>query len=218
MAVSVTGFVHPGLLHTSQDLERAKNHVVNGDEPWTTDWQLLLNNTHSSPTYEPNPQSTIYRGLDGTHAENYRRLYNDAHAAYQLAIRWHIQGDDQYADAAVAILNAWSSTMVAIGGSSDRFLAAGIYGYQLANAAELMRSYSGWSASDQNQMRAFLRDVFFSESYRFLITHNGQDEYHYVSFLSKRIDDGINRADYCLLVCKLGLLQHCKHHGNRCIY
>ncbi|RKK91185.1 hypothetical protein BFJ71_g11070 [Fusarium oxysporum] len=179
LAVSVTGFVHPGLLHTSRDLERAKNHVLKGDEPWNTDWQLLLNNSRASPTYEPNPQPTIYRGSDGTHAENYPRLYNDAHAAYQLAIRWHIQGDDQYADAAVAILNAWSSTMVAIGGSSDRFLAAGIYGYQFANAAELMRSYSGWSASEQDQMKTFLQDVFFSESYRFLTTHNGQDEYHY---------------------------------------
>ncbi|TVY60961.1 hypothetical protein Focb16_v012950 [Fusarium oxysporum f. sp. cubense] len=179
LAVSVTGFVHPGLLHTSRDLERAKTHVLKGDEPWKTDWQLLLNNSRASPTYKPDPQPTIYRGSDGTHAENYPRLYNDAHAAYQLAIRWHIQGDDQYADAAVAILNAWSSTMVAIGGSSDRFLAAGIYGYQLANAAELMRSYSGWSASEQDQMKTFLRDVFFSESYRFLTTHNGQDEYHY---------------------------------------
>jgi len=188
LAVSVTGFVHPGLLHTSRDLERAKNHVLKGDEPWMTDWQLLLNNSRASPTYEPNPQPTIYRGSDGTHAENYPRLYNDAHAAYQLAIRWHIQGDDQYADAAVAILNAWSSTMVAIGGSSDRFLAAGIYGYQLANAAELMRSYSGWSASEQDQMKTFLQDVFFSESYRFLTTHNGQDEYHYVSSLSMFIN------------------------------
>ncbi|KAH7199308.1 chondroitin AC/alginate lyase [Fusarium oxysporum] len=188
LAVSVTGFVHPGLLHTSRDLERVKTHVLKGDEPWKTDWQLLLNNSRASPTYQPNPQPTIYRGSDGTHAENYPRLYNDAHAAYQLAIRWHIQGDDQYADAAVAILNAWSSTMVAIGGSSDRFLAAGIYGYQLANAAELMRSYSGWSASEQDQMKTFLQDVFFSESYRFLTTHNGQDEYHYVSSLSMFIN------------------------------
>ncbi|KAF5650794.1 uncharacterized protein FTJAE_383 [Fusarium tjaetaba] len=179
LAISVTGFVHPGLLHTSKDLDRAKNHVLKGDEPWTTDWKLLLNNSRASPTYKADPQPTIYRGSDGTHAENYGRLYNDAHAAYQLAIRWHIQGDVQYADAAVAILNAWSSTMVAIGGSSDRFLAAGIYGYQLANAAELLRSYSGWSTSDQTQMKTFLQDVFFSEGYRFLTTHNGQDEYHY---------------------------------------
>jgi hypothetical protein len=184
LAVSVTGFIHPGLLHTSKDLERAKGHVTKGDEPWTTDWQLLLNNSHASPTYEPNPQATVYRGSDGTHAENYRRLFNDAHAAYQLAIRWHIQGDDQYANACVTILNAWSSTMKAIGGSSDRYLAAGIYGYQLANAAELLRSYSGWSTSDQHQMKTFLQDVFFSASYTFLTTHNGQDEYHYVSSLS----------------------------------
>lgn len=113
--------------------------------------------------------------------ENYGILYNDVHAAYQLAIRWHVEQVTEYADAAVKILNAWSSTMVAIGASCDGFLAAGIYGYQFANAAELMRPYSGWSSVDRSQMKVFLRDVFFSDSYRFLTTHNGQDEYHYVS-------------------------------------
>ncbi|KAI1339495.1 chondroitin AC/alginate lyase [Xylariaceae sp. FL0016] len=176
---SVAAFTHPGLLHTSDDLARVKTHVSQGDEPWNTDWQLLISNSHAQPTYEPNPQPTIYRGSDGEHSENYSILFNDVHAAYQLAIRWSVEGVSDYADAAINILNSWASTLVEIGGSSDKFLAAGIYGYQMANAAELMRDYSGWASSDQDSVKGLLVDLFYYWNYVFLTTHNGQDEYHY---------------------------------------
>lgn len=179
-ASNVAAFVHPGLLHTTEDLDRIRNHVNNAEEPWNTTWQLLTSNSHAQSTYEPSPQEVVYRGSDGVHAENYPKLYNDIHAAYQLAIRWHVEQATEYADAAVNILNAWSSTMTAIGGSSDGFLAAGIYGYQLANAAELMRSYSGWNSTSQTNLKNLLVDVFYPQNYRFLTTHNGQDAYHYV--------------------------------------
>ena len=39
----------------------------------------------------------------------------------------------------------WLSTLKAIEGTSDRYLAAGIYGYQLSNAAEILRDYPKWS-------------------------------------------------------------------------
>jgi hypothetical protein len=32
--------------------------------------------------------------------------------------------------------------------TSDKYLASGIYGYQMANAAEIMRTYKGWAAED----------------------------------------------------------------------
>jgi hypothetical protein len=37
---------------------------------------------------------------------------------------------------------------ISIEGDSNQSLASGLYGYQLANAAEIMRSYSGWSSTD----------------------------------------------------------------------
>ncbi|KAK7420342.1 hypothetical protein QQX98_002765 [Neonectria punicea] len=179
MAATAAAFVHPGLLHTEKDFSRVKTHVNNGDEPWVAGWNKLIANSHASPTYEPRPQATVYRGSDGVHSENYRILYNDAHAAYQLAVRWKIDGSTENAEASIKILNAWSSTMKAIGGNSDGFLAAGIYGYQLANAGEIMRTYAGWSADDRNALGTLLKDVFYTDSYRFLTTHNGQPRYHY---------------------------------------
>jgi hypothetical protein len=66
-------------------------------------------------------------------------MYNDIHVAYQNALRWKITGDAAHGNTARDVLNTCSSTLTALDGDSDRFLASGIYGYQFANAAELMR-------------------------------------------------------------------------------
>ena len=66
-------------------------------------------------------------------------------------IRARSRGDTAFADAAVRILDAWSATLTGIDGTSDKFLASGLYGYQLANAAEIMRLYPGWSAQESGR-------------------------------------------------------------------
>jgi hypothetical protein len=149
-------FQHPGILHTAADFDRVSKAVKAQTQPWYAGWQKLIANSHSFPTYKPNPQTAIYRGSDGTHAENYGVLYNDVAAAYQNALRWKITGNEDHAKAAVAILDGWASKLTTIGGSSDRYLAVGIYGYEFANAAEIMRGYSGWP---QQNFQAFVKMV-----------------------------------------------------------
>jgi hypothetical protein len=76
---------------------------------------------------------------------------------------WHALeglGRHAYADRAVAFLNAWSSTLTEITGNADRYLAAGIYGLQFANAAEIMRTYSGWAATDFARFQKMMLEVF----------------------------------------------------------
>lgn len=174
-----SALVHPGMLHTDADFTRMKAQVDAGAAPWITSWNILTANSHSSNTYTPSPQAIVYRGYDGTHAENYSKLYNDVAAAYALGLRWKISGDSSFADAAVKILNAWSSTLTSIQGTADAQLAAGIYGYQFANAAEIIRSYSGWAAADQTRFKTMLHDVFFSINHDFLVRHNNAATDHY---------------------------------------
>ncbi|TVY24915.1 hypothetical protein LHYA1_G005836 [Lachnellula hyalina] len=176
LASSVSALVHPGMLHTDDDFTRMQSKVDASATPWIIGWDLLIANSHSQPTYTANPLPIVYRGSDGVHAENYGTLYNDVAAAYALALRWKIQDDDEFADAAVAIFNAWSSTLTSIQGDSDAALAAGIYGYEFANAAEIVRSYSGWAAADQVKFQTMLHDVFFSINYDFLNRHDGQTD------------------------------------------
>ncbi|CAG7943084.1 unnamed protein product [Penicillium nalgiovense] len=177
--LSATAFIHPGALHTAEDFERIKNHVVKGDEPWNTTWTSLTASPYAQSSHQPSPKETVYRGNNGVDGENYPSLYKDTAAAYQLAIRWKISDDKSYADAAINILNSWAVTLKEIGGTSDKFLASGIYGYQMANAAELMSDYSGWGSSDKTATATMLTNVFAPMNTRFMEEHNGQDYYHY---------------------------------------
>ncbi len=160
-------FAHPGMLHNAGDLNRARVRVAARRDPWLAGWQRLTANRHSAGTWRPNPQVTILRGGAG---QNYGILFNDVHAAYQNALRWKIAGTTENAEAAVAILNAWSARLSTVGGNSDRFLASGIYGYQFANAAELVRDYPGF---DLARFKKMMLKVFHPLNDDFLKHHNG---------------------------------------------
>ena len=166
-------FIHPGLLHSALDFDRMTAKVAAGAQPWKTGWDKLAANAHSSLSWTPKPAAVVYRGLDGIHAENYGQLYNDVAAAYALALRWKISGDAAYADRSVQILNAWSAVLTGIGGNTDKFLAAGLYGYEFANAAEIMRTYAGWLTPDVERFKSMMRQVFYPMNHDFLARHNG---------------------------------------------
>ncbi len=147
---------HPG------HLQRMATRVKAGAEPYTAGFARLTANRHAQSTWTANPQATVYRG-SGT-PENYVTLYDDD-PAYQNALRWHITGDTAHADTARDILNAWSARLTRLDGSADRFLASGLYGYQFANAAELVRGHDGFELARFQKM---MLDVFHPVSKDFL--------------------------------------------------
>lgn len=168
-ADSARAFAHPGLLHTEADFARMRKKVGAQAEPWLSGWNALLASGRSQLGAAPRPLTTVVRGGPG---ENFAQLYIDIARTYQLALRWKVSGDTRYADLAVTFLNAWSSTLTSITGNADRFLAAGIYGYQFANAAEIMRSYPGWAAADLARFQNMMLTVFYPLSADFLVRHN----------------------------------------------
>jgi hypothetical protein len=165
---ATSGFAHPGLLHSQADLDRMATKVAAGAQPWTAGWNRLVASSNSQSSWKPNPLPIVYRGT--TNQDNYGTLYNDIHAAYQNGLRYHVSGDTAHAETAVAILNAWSATLTEVTGDADRFIAAGIYGYQFANAAELVRDYPGFELERFQQM---MLKVFYPMNNSFLTTHNG---------------------------------------------
>ena len=163
-------FVHPGLLHTAADFERMRTKVALGAQPWTMGFNALTSNGYSQLGTAPRPLATVIRGGAG---QNFNQMVIDIQRAYQMAIRWKVTGDTRYADQTVVFLNAWSSTMTVLTGNADRFLAAGIYGYQWANVAEIMQTYPGWAAADVAQFKNWLLTIYYPMSHDFLVNHNG---------------------------------------------
>lgn len=174
-------FLHPGLLHSEEDFDRMRRMVNARREPWYSGWQKLIANPHASLNYKPHPVAVVVRGSgrEVTLPQNYTLLFNDIAAAYACALRWKISGDARYAQKSVEILNAWSSTLTRITGSSDACLAAGIYGYEFANAAEIMRTYSGWKPEDFARFKEMMLKVFYPINHDFLTRHNGTPIDHY---------------------------------------
>lgn len=132
---SSSGFVHPGMLHSKEDCLRMKSGVRERVEPILSGYEV----------FRRHPQSQANYAMQGPFAEigrnptvNSGNFDSDANAAYQCAIMWNISGDEAYAETSRKILNAWSGTLKRITGA-DAVLCAGLGGFKLLNAAELLR-------------------------------------------------------------------------------
>ncbi len=166
-------FQHPGILHTEADFDRISQMVDAGTQPYLDGYNRLANSALSSSDWTPRATDTIIRGGTG---DNVGLLYIDVARAYQNALLWRITGDTANGDTARDILNAWSSTLTTVTGNADRYLAAGIFGYQLANTAEIMRDYPGF---DVAQMEDMLLNVFYKPlNERFLIANEFGDDHN----------------------------------------
>jgi len=165
------GFVHPGGLHTQADFDRVKAQLAAGNPKVKAAYQVLTSAAYSQSSTQTYPVETIVRG--GGNGENYINACRGATMAYQNALRWKISGTAANAKAAVRILMAWANTTKAIGGNSNYALAAGLYGYQFAQAAELMRDYEGWSREDFHTFQRWMLDVWYPSALGFLRGRNG---------------------------------------------
>jgi hypothetical protein len=173
-------FNHPGALDSLVEFADIAQAVRAGRDPWAADFSRMRANRHDSPDYMPRPVSVLVRGAAPGHLpENYANLFNDAAAAYALALDWRISGDEKRGARAAQILTAWARTLTAITGTSDKYLASGIYGYQLAVAGETLRGFPAWTVADHNALKQMLLTVFAPMNSDFLLHHNGSKIDHY---------------------------------------
>ncbi|HEY8932906.1 MAG TPA: alginate lyase family protein [Rariglobus sp.] len=164
------GFVHPGGLHTQADLDRMKAKVAAGESPWIDGWNALLQDGKAKNDYKAGPHR---------HMISRQRAQNDATAAYLNTLRWIISGDTSHANCAVRILNDWSETMAEVPKGDNMPGLSGIPIGTFAIAAELLRSYPGWSAADQARFKRMLLDYMYPVCHDFLVNHNGARVDHY---------------------------------------
>ena len=160
------GFVHPGALVTQADIDRAKQLIFEEkDDYMIRAWEILCSNQYAQVNSASWPTENVQRGLTG---DNYMNAARGAAIAFQNALRWKISGDRAHADAAVNTLMNWCNVTKAVTGNTNISLAAGLYGYGFANAAELMRDYDGWSREDFERFKQWMVKVWYNPSIDFL--------------------------------------------------
>ena len=160
------GFAHPGGIVSQQDIDRAKQLLASGDTRIKQAWNILCANEYSNANVATWPTEIVIRG--GSSGQNYMNCARGAAMAYQNALRWKIGGTKANADAAVRILMQWARQCKGLGGDTNVSLAAGIYGHEFANAAELMRDYDGWSREDFEEFKQWIIRVFYNPAIDFL--------------------------------------------------
>lgn len=159
-------FVHPGGLHTIDDLNRMKEKVADNVHPWIEGWNELIQDPLAQNTFVATPRENMGRSR--------QEASKDAHAAYLNAIRWYVSGDESYADCAIRILNAWSSAINQIPSGGEFVGLGGIAIAEFAMAAEVMRINSRWQLSDFSRFKNMMIDYLYPVCYDFLTNHNGR--------------------------------------------
>ncbi len=159
-------FTHPGLLHNTADLQRIKGFVDNQYGRPYQSYQLLAASSRSAATYTmagPFPSITrdpsiTLNGIPGGAIKD--GVESDVLAAYYNALMYNITGQEAHAVKSTQILDAYAATTTAIVGADAEL--NGLYGFMLANAAELMRyTYAGWPQQKQQQCESMLKNVFY---------------------------------------------------------
>lgn len=153
------GFVHPGMLHSAEDLARMKKE---GGE-----------RSKASLDFVPKPFTHVIRGSYGRPNIGGRDLGDSANAAYDHALAWVVTGNQAHADKAIEILNAWSPVLWDFD-DNDAKLLAGWTGHKFCNAAEILRyTGAGWQAADIEQFERMLRTVYYPLIENFFPEANG---------------------------------------------
>ncbi|KAL3419814.1 hypothetical protein PVAG01_08312 [Phlyctema vagabunda] len=177
----VSAFVHPGLLVNQGDIARIKTKLSEKLDPWQSSWDKLTTIKYGQATYVNNAVSNIRRtSVDGAEA-NADLLWHDAAAAFNLGLRWQIEGDVQYAEAAAKILTAWGDKLQSFEQVDEQYLIAGLQGHQLANAAELIRDYEPFASSGMKTFTDMFRAVFLEKNV-FFLNHQAPSEHNHKHF------------------------------------
>ncbi|OOQ86272.1 exopolysaccharide inner membrane protein [Penicillium brasilianum] len=166
-----SSFSHPGLLVAESDLTRLRGKLSAQLDPWQACWNKLVSTSPANVPYTAQAVSSVDRDNEA----NADLLWQDAAAAFALALRWKVEGNTSYADAAADILTSWSKELTSIGTNDDQYLVAGLQGHQLANAGELLRDYTPFRENGLDTFRTMMVDVFLAKNIYFLEHREGSE-------------------------------------------
>lgn len=158
-------FVHPGILHSAAELERAATYVKNGLEPAYGSFKLLSEDPKSSFDYTIQGPFPIISRAD-EYGFTKKPCEDDFNAAYYNSLMWVVTGDERHARKSLEIIRAYAEVLRKITPRDDP-LCAGLQGFIIVNAAEIIRwTYpesqfiGGWNGHDTELTSTMFREAF----------------------------------------------------------
>lgn len=151
-------FAHPGVMFNQADLDRMK--ARQNIDPWKTAFASL----------KARPTAAINYVMKGAFAEvggkpdiNRDQYESDMAAVQDQAIMWYMTGNSVYAQKAIQIINAWSTTHTIWSGETWRGLERGVFAVPLTTGIEILRyNYSGWTATNTANSNNYLLNMYWN--------------------------------------------------------
>jgi hypothetical protein len=153
-------FRHPGLLNSKAELDYIKQQVQAGATPWRAAFNRMSSSGSASLSHQPSPRATVSCGRYSMPNIGCLEERADAHAAYAHALLWYLTGNQANADKAIAIMNAYATTLRAHT-MANSTLQTGWSISVMIRAAEIIRhSGAGWSNADIDRFSTMVRNVY----------------------------------------------------------
>jgi len=189
---SSAGFYHPGVLINRAQLDLIKSKVAAGAEPWKSAFEAAKRSDYGALSYTPHPIQTVECGPYSKPDHGCKDEQRDSAAAYTQALLWYISGDKTYAENAIKIMNAWSSTLTGGHTNSNGPVQAAWAGEEFPRAAEIIRyTYDGWSAADVEKFKKMLATQYVPS----LIKGSGENGNKELSMSEALINIGVFNDD-----------------------
>lgn len=160
LEVQARKFVHPGILHTKESIERMRIRISNKEYPAYGSFELLKNHHCSQADYQPfGPFEVISR--DGEFRHTKSKMEQDFSAVYQNALMWALIGEEAHAEKSLDLLLGYAGTLKRIPETNDAPLLAGLEGLKIIYAAEMLHhTYKKMTVAQFEQISRMIKEVF----------------------------------------------------------
>jgi hypothetical protein len=150
-------FVHPGAVNGKAELEKVRQRIQRDASLWSNVGKYGPLRALATPHTKVEAPCNAQRCAEVAKA--------DAKKAYANALAWYYTGDAQYADNAMQVFRVWTTRFegykVVPGVSGQSQLNAGWIGALFGSAAEVLRSYAGWSEKEQDAVKSMFATRFY---------------------------------------------------------
>ena len=157
---SAQDFVHPGVLHNRDDMERIYQSVIDKKEPAYSSFLLLEEHPCAQADYElKGPFQVISR--DGEFRNTKSAMEADFSAAYLNTLMWICTRNEAHARKALDILNTYADTLTKIPETNDAPLLAGLEGFKIIYSIEALKyTYDGATEEKLSPVSKMLEEIF----------------------------------------------------------
>ncbi len=149
--------------YTAQQIEKIKEQLSSGAEPWKSAYQSLINyiTKHFNDDFPVDEDFNIpgyYIDAEG-HKRGKARLNAVGCMAYACALAYALNGEKLYSQKSIELLKLWAETNKKASGF-DGALSMSYIGPSLVFAAELLTLSGGWNDKESEIFKAWLKAVF----------------------------------------------------------